>query len=80
MRRLLSLPLLASVICLQACAPQTVATFQHPPAALVEPLPADPVVPEVVTDQSIGQYIVDLRSWARVARARFDALAGWAGK
>ena len=79
MRRPLSLPLLASAICLQACAkPMPVATFQHPPAALVEPLPADPVVPEVVTDQSIGQYIVDLRSWARVARARFDALAGWA--
>lgn len=55
-----------------------VATFQRPPAALVEPLPADPVVPKVVTEQSIGQYIVDLRSWARGARARFDALAGWA--
>ena len=79
MPRLRHLSALLCVICLQACAkPMPIATFQHPPAALVEPLPADPVVPEVATDTAVGQYIVELRSWARVARTRFDALAGWA--
>lgn len=80
MIRLRRLSALLCATCLMSCAPRTVATFQPPPPALVAPLPADPVVPDVVTDQTLGQYVVDLRAALRVARARFEALAGWAVK
>lgn len=49
-----------------------------PPAALVQPLKPEPVVPAVNDDVSVGGYIVGLRDFACEARVRFNALRAWA--